>query len=305
MSVTTLVGNNAYGIEQEIKSLSATFLQTNDKLGIERINSEEADPEAVMSAILSAPLFTAKKLILIHDLSSNPELSAEIISLLDQPPETADIVIIDPGIDMRSKLYKALKTKTDFIDCTALKLPQLEQWVESYIKANSGNISRADAKYLVDLVGPDQLRLKQELDKLILFDQNVSKTSIDLLVAAGIESTTFNLADAVFSRHKAQALKLYSEQRQLEVDPAIIIGALAWQLHLLTLVKTAQGKSAEQIASETKLNPWSVSKAKQLAVQLSLQELTAAVDKLLQADIKIKKNYTDPDETLLYFLLSV
>ncbi len=305
MSITTLTGGNSYRIEAEITKRIKAFSDINDANGIERIDAIEAEAETVMSLVMSVSLFTSKKLVLIRDLSQNTELSERISGLLDSPPETSEIIIIDSGMDRRGKLFKALKAKTELIDCMDLNAAQLVNWIDNYVKQNSGSISRSDAAYLVELSGTDQLRLKQEIDKLLLYDKLIGTASIDLLVEPSIDSTTFNLADAAFSRRKALSLKLYEQQRQLKVEPVVIVGSLAWQLHILALVKTSKGLSTDQIARDAGMNPWAVSKAKQLASRLTLEELSKAIDMLLKIDIRSKQSTYNTDDALANYLLSI
>lgn len=312
MSVTTLCGSNSYEIGQELRTRLERFLSVNkDSAGIERIDatSVENDGAEIIARLESPTLFASQKLVIIRDLSQNPELSEQFIDWLESlgSDQESEIVIVDPGLDGRSKLYKQLKAKTDFKEYGMLNEAMLRAWVQKAVRSAGGTIGMAEATYLIDYVGLNQQSLASEIEKLLIYDSMISKASIELLVEPNIESTTFQLADAAFARQRAKAIRLYLEQRANKTDAIMVIGALAWQLHLLMLVKSAeQGSSADQIAKETGLNPWAVSKAKQLAQAISAQDLASAIDKLLLIDIKSKsaRNY-NIDDALQHYLLSV
>jgi DNA polymerase III delta subunit len=150
--------------------------------------------------------------------------------------------------------------------------------------------------------------LVSEVDKLLTYCPTISKSSIDNLVEPGIESNTFELAAAVFARNdRAKALRIYQEQRDLRVEPVMIIGSLAWQLHLLALIKTAtENSSAEEIAEGSGFSVYAISKAMQLGSSISYRHLVTAIDKLALIDSKSKSvNGYNTDDALRYYLVSV
>ncbi|MGH7234548.1 MAG: DNA polymerase III subunit delta, partial [Candidatus Saccharimonadales bacterium] len=292
------------------------FLEASgeDESAIERLDapSIENDKIAEIIARLDSPsLFAPKKLVMIRNLSQNDEFSQKFIDWLElqtKDDQQTEVLIINPNLDGRSKIYKELKAKTDFREYLPLKEPQLSQWVLKQVNEAGGSIETSMANYLVELVGPDQQRLASEIEKLLLYEPKITRSSIDLLVEPGIDSTTFQLADAAFARNDpVKALRLYQEQRKQRIEPVIIIGSLAWQLHLIALVKSADANStAEQIANESGFNAWPVSRAMRLSASISHQDLVRAVDKLALIDSKSKSapGY-NIDDALQYYLLSI
>ena len=315
MSVTTLCGSNSYEISLSLNQRLEQFLNHsgNDDAGIERIDASTIDDAIggeIINRLMSPSLFASHKLVVIRDLSKNTQLSEQFIEWLDgdmASDQSSDVIILDPTLDGRSKLYKSLKTKTDFKEFKPLQAALLATWVTKYVNDHKGVIGNSDANYLVNRAGLDQMRLASEIDKLLTHAPSITTDAINLLVEPNIDSTTFDLADAVFARDRAKALRLYQEQRQRRVEPILIIGSLSWQLHLLILVKLADSSlSSDQIAAAAGLNPWSVSKARQLAKEISAQDLKSAIEKLLIIDRKSKsmRGYNS-DDALQHFLLSV
>ncbi len=316
MSVTTLCGTNRYEIWRELNSRIQQFLDTNhNPEGIERLDASELEIEKAGEFIaqLGAPsLFAKERLVIIRSLSENSELSQKFIDWLDLHPkdnqEGVQVIIFEPNLDGRVKLYKALKDETDFKEVFPLNEPLLSHWLDEYVRSNGGSISKDAASYLINLAGSDQQRLVSEIDKLLTYNPVISKSTIDTLVEPGIESDTFELAAAVFARNdRAKALRLYQEQRDLRVEPILIIGSLAWQLHMLTLIKTSrENSSVEEIAQDSGFNSWSISKAMRLAVSISYQDLIEAIDKLSLIDRKSKSvSGYNTDDALKHFLLSI
>ena len=147
--------------------------------------------------------------------------------------------------------------------------------------------------------------LASELQKLTDYSPNINRTSIDLLTEPTPQSSIFDLLDAALKGQVAKVLQLYQEQRQQKVEPLAILALLAWQLHVLALIKTAGQRSPSQIASQAKISPYVVSKSQAIAQNFSLSELKDTIKKAADLDVRLKSQTIDADEALLQFLLTI
>ena len=304
MNAITLTGNNSYLIDQIIRDKEADYIKSHGQISIERLNAEELEANEIVSKLSAVSLFAAKKLVILKGLSQNLLLIEQLDRLLDQPADDTELLIIEPHVDRRSKLFNKLKTKTVLSDLGKLSTDALIKWIISLVEGFSGSISRSDANYLIERVGDDQQLLYQELSKLILYTPSITHQTIDLLVEASPQSQIFDLMEATFTRKHSQIIKLYEEQRALKVEPVKIIGLLAWQLHILAAIKAAANLPVSSIASNLGTYPSVISKSTSLANQISSKELHEAVNKLLAMDDKSKQQSINIDDALLYYLLS-
>jgi DNA polymerase III delta subunit len=158
---------------------------------------------------------------------------------------------------------------------------------------------------LVERVGTNQLGLQQELDKLLVFDPKITEHSIENLTEKTPQSTIFELLDAAFAGDAKRTMRLYDEQRALKVEPQQVIAMLAWQLHVLALVKTAKNRSVDDISREAKLNPYVVRKTQGLARDITLTRLKELITSLREFDVRTKTEGILPDEAVRYYLLQL
>jgi DNA polymerase-3 subunit delta len=301
----TLTGENAFGLGAELKKLTASFLAEHDEFGIERLDGEEADYARLQESLTSLPFLADKKLIVLRRPSANKEFTERAEELLNNIPDTTDVVIIEPKLDKRLAYYKQLKKQTDFREFKELDVPGLARWLVAEATSRGGKISQVDATYLVDRVGANQQLLSNELEKLLLHSAQISRQSIDLLTEATPQSTIFELLEAAFAGNAKRAMQLYKEQRVLKVEPPQIVAMLAWQLHVIALIKAAQDRSADQIAAEAKLSPYVVKKSQSIARKLTIADLKTLVRDLLAIDVRSKKVGLDADEALQNYLLGL
>lgn len=303
--IITLCGDNGYGLGQELKKLVASFVAEHGDLALERVDCEESDLGKIREAVTGLPFLASKKMVVLRAPSANKQFVEQAEQILEQVPETNDLVLVEPKLDKRTAYYKFLKKQTDFREFPELDQYGLARWLVDEAKRKDGSLSPADARYLVDRVGADQQLLSNELEKLLLYGSKINRRTIDLLTDPAPLSTIFQLIETAFAGDRKKALRLYADQRAQKVEPAQIIAMLAWQLHVLAVIKAAGDKSADQIAKEAKLNPFVVRKSQAVARKLSLAELRELIGNLLEIDVAMKRTNIDADEALQHYLMSL
>ena len=301
----TLTGANDFTRSAELDRLVADFIREYGDMALERLDGEEADYERIRESIESLPFLTARKLVVLREPSKQKNFAEKIDELLGAVAETTEIVIVEPKLDKRLSYYKTLKKRTEFREFGELDNNDLIKWAVGYAKDQEATLNSNDARFLIERVGDNQQLLKNELDKLLLFNPKISRETIEVMTELVPQSTIFELLDAAFVGDKRRALKIYNEQRMLKVEPQQIISMLAWQLHVMALIKTAGERTPDQIARETKLNPFVIRKSLNIARRLTLIDLKKQVNNLLTIDTRLKNESIDADEALQFFLLTL
>ena len=198
-----------------------------------------------------------------------------------------------------------MKKQKGFQEFNELDERGLSQWLVRLANEKGATMSPHDANYLISRIGTNQQSLASEIEKLSLNQATINRNVIDELTAAAPQSTIFQLLEAAFAGNSALALKLYAEQRALKVEPQQIIAMLAWQLHVLALVKTAGKKTPDEIARDARLSPYVVRKSASVARSLTLAQLKRMVKDLLEIDDRLKSESLNADDTLLYYLMTL
>jgi DNA polymerase-3 subunit delta len=303
--ITTLTGPNSFTLQQELRRIVNTFVTEHTEMGLERLDGEEAEYDRIRESLESLPFLASKKLVVLRNPGANKQFVENAERLLGELPETTDLVILEPKLDKRLSYYKLLKKVTDFKEFAELDGHQLAGWLMSEVKNQGGKLSQADANLLVGRIGTNQQLLANELSKLLLHKPEITKETILLLTDQTPQSTIFDLLDAALAGKTKRAVELYEEQRQQRVEPVQIIALLAWQLHVLALVKTAGERSAGDIAAQAKLNPYVVRKSLAIADRLDLSEVKKLVRAVRELDVRLKSESIDPDEAMHHLLLQM
>lgn len=294
-------GDNDYELHKNSQKLIQNFVQNHGELAVERLDGEEKTPAEILDAVQSMPFLGGEKLIVVVSPSK------EVLERLDsvEPADTTTVLVLSSKLDKRAAYYKKISKLPGFKDFSVAKNQNLIGWVSENAKEQGGKISSNDARFLIERVGANQMLLSKEVEKLVTYDSNISRSHIELLTEPSPQTTVFQLLDAVFAGNLKKVQQVYEEQRAQKVEPLAIIGMIAWQLHVVALIKSSGNKSADSIAKDAKLNPFVVRKSQAIARHVSMAQLKKMVSDALRLDINLKSKSIDADEALLNYLLTL
>ncbi|MGH7236956.1 MAG: DNA polymerase III subunit delta [Candidatus Saccharimonadales bacterium] len=311
--ITTLAGENDFLRSQELDLLVQNFLDGYGDMGLERLDGEEAGFEKIREALQSLPFLASKKLVVLRTPSANKQFVERAENLLKDLPETTDVILVEPKLDKRSSYYKFLKKATDFKEFNALDENGLARWLAETANARGASSSSSgeqkfsvnDARFLVQRLGTNQELLKNSLDILLLSGDKITRKTIEQMTEPTPQSKVFDLLEAAFNGRTKLALELYDDQRAQKVEPLAIIAMIAWQLKVLATVKAAGQASPAEIAKQSKIKPYVISKNIGLARKLQLSQIKQLVRDLLELDVRLKSESIDADEALRLYLLKL
>jgi DNA polymerase-3 subunit delta len=296
-------GPNSFAMQQALKVRVQEFIATHGDFGVERLDASHMAGTALIESVQAMPFLAGKRLLIIQDPADNKQFVEEFPSSIDMISDDTDIIFIQSKFDKRSSFYKLLQKRAENHVFEELNEPALLRWISEYVAAEQGTIRSQDARYLIERVGISQRTLQSELDKLVSYSSTITKESIDLLTARSVQSTIFDLIEALFAGKTTKALDLYREQRMQKVEPLQIVAMIVWQLHILAIIKTGSGQSSDTIARDAKLNPYVVRKNSALAQKIQLEHIKSLVERTRDLERRLKRESIDADEALMELLI--
>ena len=304
--ILILTGTNNYLLQAELRRVVDEFVEEHTDMALEKLDGEDASFERMQEAMQSLPFLAPKKMVVLQSPGANKQFVEHSARLLDELPETTDLLIVEPKLDKRSAYYKMLKKQKGYQEFVEMDENGLSKWLVAEARDKGAQLTQSDARYLVERVGNNQQVLASEVEKLSLYQPDISRTAINNLTVAAPQSTIFQLLEAAFAGNQRRALELYHEQRALKVEPIQIIAMLGWQLHVLALIKAAgKDRSPDVIAREAKISPYVVRKSATIANKLTMAETKTLVHDLLVIDGRLKSESLNADDVLLDYLLGI
>ena len=302
--ITSICGNNAYAINSGLSDLKNNFIKKYGAINLEQYDGEEDSYEQVIDSVTNTSLFSDKKLVVIENVDKNKELTDNIEDFLSRSEES-DLVLVMRNIDKRSKLYKLIKAKTDFLEFNIDNHISLDKWVTNEVKNRGGSIDQQSTRLLIDKTGNDQIKLNNEIDKLLAYQPIITQSNIELLTVNSPQSTVFQLLDSAFSGDYSKTLAIYEEQRAQKVEPIAILGMIIWQLHIFAIIKFSDNKTPSDIAKQAKLNPYVVDKSRHVLRRINKSYLKKLINKVAELDVSLKSESIDSDNVLKNLLLDI
>jgi DNA polymerase III subunit delta len=299
--VTVLAGTNSFELTTALRARVADFVSEHGELAYEQLEGDEEEYDRISEAVTSLPFLSSQKLVVVREPSANKTFQERAEELLGSVAETTTLLLVEPKLDKRSKYYKWLKTHTDFIEFSEHDEHSLTTWVVSYTKEQGGVIAGRDASYLVQRIGTNQAHLAQEIEKLLLMEDTITRELIDQLTEPAPQSKIFDLLDAAFSGNATSAINLYQDQRAQKVEPQEIIAMIGWQLRQVALAKTAGTKY--DLVRDGRMSPFSAGKATRIASRVSLVHLKQFISDLTELDAQSKRESINLDQALRTYLL--
>lgn len=304
--ITVVSGENRFLVQQHMRRTVDPFIAEHGDLAVERIDANEASYDDIRAAVESLPFLVSKKLVIVNNLSQNKEAAEKFDELKELASDTTDLFIVEAKLDKRGAYYKKLKKQKEFTEYAELDESSLSAWLVDMAHQLNGSISRSDASYLVQRVGANQLRLSNEVKKLIQYNVHITKSSIDDLTVENPGTTIFNLIDSIFSGNMQQALRIYDEQRKLRIEPQAIHGMLVWQMHTVAIISAApKNTPAQTIASQSGISPFVVQKSQRIAAKMSRSAILQFLQLLRDIDYRSKRSALDYDEALRFAIVSL
>lgn len=308
-----LYGDDTYRSTQKLEDLKAKFLREVDATGMNLISLDGAKLkfEEFNQQIKASPFLARKRMVIIKNLISenkSKEIQKEIVSLLDKEwknKEDDNILIFwegisKPGSKTKDALWKRL-VKEKFAQAFYLLEPmEINSWITKEIEKRGAKIDKDAINLLGALAGNDLWQMSNEITKLISFaqDKSISGSDVESLVKAKFDENIFNLIDALGAKNKKLALKLLSDQFELEVHPLELLASLIWQFRILLLAKDLQREnpriSQSEIVNQLDIHPFVVKKSFGRLKNFSLEQLKSIYNELLQIDYKIKTSNLNP-----------
>lgn len=296
--MTLLCGENAYERDQYVHT-HAPNAAIIDGAGL--------DSAGLRQYLYGVSLFAAQSVVIITELSANKAQWDELGELLSPATvEQANVLLIEPKPDKRTKTYKALKKYATIIEHAPFgerDTGKVAQWLLQLASEQKIPLERAAATELVERIGVDQYRLLHELERLAVMGE-VTVAQVQRYTPASPKDTAFTLletavtGDVVRLREQLQAAQALNE-------PYMLLGLLVSQVYAVAGLVMAPEVSSSDLASSLQVHPFVLRNLQGVARRCTPDDVRRMVDALAEADYRMKNTDTDPWSAISTALLAV
>jgi DNA polymerase III subunit delta len=250
---------------------------------------------------LAPSLFGDARVIVIKDIQDlASDLSDEISTYLEDPDDGVLLLLWHKGgVKGKALVEKIKKNKPTLIAAEAIKKESDKaDFVRSEFAHLGRKITGEAIVAIVDALGSDMRELSGACSQLasdVAVGSTITEDDVATFQQGRIETTGFDVADAVLDGKTDLALVTLRQALETGVDPVMIISALASSLRALAKVSGAsRGLKSFELAGTLGLSPWQIDKARRQLSGWTPATLAGAVVALSQADADIKGAASDP-----------
>src|SRR3954463_2114465 len=267
------------------------------------------DHEALLGAIPAMSLMGTRRYLLADGIERwrDRQLEPVLAALGDLPPDLTLVLICRDKA--AAKLAKAVKSaRGEVHEFEAPKAREMPRVLVAEAQQLGFRLEPAAARMLVERMGANPLRLRNELERLALWagpGGEVSAADLQEMVADTSEAAVWSLSDALIEGNAAAALRFCERLIGQGENVTGLIYGLASRLRsaCAAAAQLEEGIPPKQIESSLEMHPYA---AKQLVRRLQntdLQSLRAATETLADLELWCRGGADYGDELALTLAL--
>ena len=287
------------------------ILSKSEGAVVTQLDSNEIELGTITDS-LAPSLFGDARIVVIREIQElTQEEAEEVSSYLENSDEGVHLVLWHKGgVKGKALLDKIKKASPEIISVEAIKKDgDKADFVKSEFARHGRKVSSAAIQALVDSLGSDMRELAGTCSQLAA-DVEASKTvdekDVEKFQQGRIETTGYDVADAVLEGKVESALISLRQALATGVDPILIVSALASSIRTMAKVSSLpRNSNSYQAASSLGLPPWQIDKARRQLSGWTPASLSAAVIALADCDSDIKGASADPIYALERTVLAI
>ena len=241
-----IAGREALLRDEALASLRRAVLADGPAdFNFDRLEGDTATPDALWSAVGTLPVGGARRLVWLREPGGRGRALAEALPevLLAQGADARSVLVVTAtSIDRREKWVRAFVEAGALVECEA---PQGRRALVDFVRREATRlairIEPAAAERLAELVGPELLRLRGELEKSALLAGRGNTVTLDHVcraVADLADEPVWELTDAIGDGRTGDALAGLSRLLAAGGAPPVVLGALAAHFRRLLRLRT-------------------------------------------------------------------
>jgi DNA polymerase III subunit delta len=209
-----LEGDEPFFIDEVIDYAEHNLLSESEaQFNLTVFYGKDADWTSVINTCMRYPMFGERQVVLLKEAQHMKDID-RLENYIQRPLGTTVFVISykDKKLDARTKFSKAVKQHGELLSTKKIYDNQLPEWTSEMIAAKGLTIQPTALAILVDHIGNDLSRLKNEVEKisinLLNKRKNITEEDIENYVGVSKEFNVFELQDAISQKNLPKAIRI-------------------------------------------------------------------------------------------------
>ncbi len=317
-------GNDAFSRLEALQALKAE-LDTDGMLETNTVAlpARQTTPQEVIAACDTVPFLASHRLVIVEGLlqaapggrgkrSKKTDVADEegdagpwqaLVDYVGRMPPSTTLVLVDGDVSAGNTLLKLLEGKGA---ARHFKLPERPRdaagWAMARARKTGLRLEAGAATLLADLAGTDTWLLANELQKLAAYAGGgpVREADVRELVGAARELKGYELSEAVVEGRAAQAVRLFHELLAQGQNSGGLVSTIEGRYRRIAVARDMMdaGATGGSIGARLGQKGFGLEKLLDQASRYPLARVKAALARIVQADVDIKRGVYDDDVSI-------
>ena len=303
--VYVLVGTERLLIERVVD----TVRKAVDSMGapgfnIEVFDGKGLDAARVISAARTLPMMADTRLVLLRHVDAmTPTEQTNLAEYLDDPCDSACLLITATKLDGRAKLSKTAKKAGVLIEAKPLRGRELREFIRAEATAREHNIAPQAIEALLDAVGDDLAAIDDAVERLSLFvgaGQRIDADAVTMCVTRIRVESIWSLVDAIGLKDRRKGVAAAQSLLDDREPPLRLLAMVARQLRIVARMREAlsEGLRPQDAAKRAGAPPFKAGDLTESARRFTADSLGDAFTLIAETDRALKGSKRPPDVIL-------
>lgn len=301
-SVYVLVGSERLLIERAVSAVRKAI----DSMGAPDFNVEIFDGNGlqattVLAAAQTLPMMADMRLVLVRHVEAMASAEQNHLGqYLDDPCDTACLVLIADKLDGREKLAKTAKKRGYLVEAKPLRGRELREFVRAEAAARHHAIAPQAIEDLLESVGEDLGAIDDAMERLSLFvgpGQRIDGDAVALCVTRIRVESIWSLVDAIGLKDRKKGVAAAQSLLEDREPPLRLLAMVARQLRIVARMREAlsDGLRPQEAAKRSGAPPFKASDLTESARRFTADSLGRAFALLAETDRALKSSKRPAD----------
>lgn len=226
-------------VEEGLRAFNVEVIQVGEATSGDRL---QAAVGGIIAAARTLPMMAPWRVVIVsraevllapkRDSEAGARALEELEGFFRAPDPQTVLVLVAGTLDRRSRMYKVLAKYATTVECGVLEdMADAERWVKHRIAAAGAQVEPAAARLVAERAGPDVARLRNDVDRLLLYALGQPVVTIaDARMIAGPAALQddWAMTNAIEAGDTPAALRQLGLMCETGAPPEKVLGQLGW-----------------------------------------------------------------------------
>ncbi len=294
--VYLLYGDEPFFIDQISKAIEDTVLDEAER-GFNQMvfYGKDSKVEEIVECAKRFPMMAPYQVIIVKEAQHLSSKMDGMSQYMAQPSETTILVLCYKykKPDNRLKVFKNMKKHGLFFESKPLYENKMPQWINGMLQSKGYRIEPKATQMLVEFLGTDLGRIKNEIDKLAIVQDKtapITPQTIEDNIGFSKDYNNFELRNAIGRRDALKTHRIINYFGENPKDNPLVLTVATLHSYFVQLLKIhgVKDHSKNNVARVVGINPYFVDELLIGVRNYTMKDCSRAVSLIRELDLKTK-----------------